>query len=741
MSNSSNRVEHSGLSIDGALHQFIANEVLAGTGISADQFWAGFADIVATLTPENKALLAKRASLQQQIDEWNKNNRLDDNLGDNMAGYIDFLRSIGYVVAEGEDFTLQTANTDKEVAEVAAVQLVVPASNARFALNAANARWGSLFDALYGTDVIAESDGAEKGNGYNPKRGAKVIDWALDFLDKHLPLADGSHADVSAYQLTPNTNGGEGSMELSCQLANGTTTTLKEAGAWVGHHNGTGAQSLFFIHHGLHIELVINREHPVGATVASGLCDVILESALSTIVDGEDSVAAVDAEDKITVYKNWLGLMKGDLTASFSKGGKTVQRHLSRDKTLTNRDGEVAVLHGRSLLLVRNVGHLMSNDAVLDSEGNEVFEGLLDAMVTVACALHDINRVPANADNPIRNSRRGSVYVVKPKMHGPEEAAFTDKLFSKVEGILSLPANTVKVGLMDEERRTSANLKECIRALRHRLFFINTGFLDRTGDEIHTGMAQGAVVPKNKIKQEQWIATYEARNVLIGLQCGLQGRAQIGKGMWAKPDCMSEMLATKATQLQQGASCAWVPSPTAAVLHATHYHAVDVWVAQQQLAKNTCPPLSELFAPALLGGNTPTAADIQLELENNAQGILGYVVRWVEQGIGCSKVLGIDNVGLMEDRATLRISSQHIANWLYHGICDKAQVQAVMEKMAAVVDGQNAGDPNYRPMSPNFTDSVAFRTACALVFAGAQQPNGYTEPLLHQSRREFKSKL
>ena len=712
-------IQRGNLQVDPLLDSFVETELLPASQLEAPQFWAGFEAALDQLVPQNRALLERRETLQAELDSW---------LADRRGQKIDpaeteaFLREIGYLVDEGPDFQISTDNVDPEIASIAGPQLVVPIMNARYALNAANARWGSLYDALYGTDVIGDADGAAAGSGYNPQRGKKVIEKGRAILDAFAPLDGASWSEVTGFAIQDG--------QLSLQTGSGHCQLGDPAGfkGWSGA--AEAPQAILLGRHHLHIEIQIDAAGFVGKEDPAHIQDLLVESAISVIMDCEDSVAAVDAEDKVLAYRNWLGLMRGDLAEELEKNGRTITRKLNPDRCYSGPEGDFT-LPGRALMLVRNVGHLMTNPAILLADGTEIPEGIMDAFMTVLGALPDLDRQA--------NSRCGSVYIVKPKMHGPDEVAFAVQIFAAVEGLLGLPAATIKIGIMDEERRTSANLKECIRAAADRVVFINTGFLDRTGDEMHTAMEAGVMIRKGDMKQAAWISAYEDRNVDIGLACGFSGRAQIGKGMWAAPDRMAEMLEQKIGHPQSGANCAWVPSPTAATLHALHYHQIDVFARQRELAGKSRGSLAELLTMPLAAQANWSEEEVRAELENNAQGILGYVVRWIDQGVGCSKVPDINNVGLMEDRATLRISSQHMANWLYHGICSEEQVRAVMEKMAAIVDQQNAGDPAYQPMAADFAGSLAFQAACDLVFEGRQQPSGYTEPILHRRRLEKKA--
>ncbi|WP_078430581.1 malate synthase G [Alkalihalobacterium alkalinitrilicum] len=713
------------LQVASALYKFVNTEALPGSGLTSEQFWSSMETLITEFAPENKELLQRREELQTAISQWHKENK--DNF--NFEAYKTFLLDIGYLELEVEDFEITTQNVDEEIVLQAGPQLVVPVNNARYALNAANARWGSLYDALYGTDAIPEEDGAERGKGYNPVRGEKVISFAKDFLDQVVPLVNASHKDVEKYTISKD--------QLVVVHSGGQTTELQDATKLVAYQGHPEDLSTILLkNNGLHFEIQIDRDHSIGKSDQAGVKDVLMESALTTIMDCEDSVAAVDAEDKVEVYRNWLGLMKGDLTATFFKGNQTLTRDLNSERSYTSLSGDTLTLRGRSLMFVRNVGHLMTNNAVLDPNGQEVPEGILDCMITSLIAKHDLLK-----NSKRTNSTKGSIYIVKPKMHGSKEVAFSNQLFNRVEDLLGLERNTLKIGVMDEERRTSLNLKNCINEVKERVVFINTGFLDRTGDEMHTSMEAGPMIRKSDMKSSTWLQSYEQSNVNVGLACGLQGRAQIGKGMWASPDLMAEMLKQKVGQLKAGANTAWVPSPTAATLHALHYHQVEVPFVQNELKKGITDLKDSILEIPVAANSNWSAEEVQNELDNNAQGILGYVVRWVDQGVGCSKVPDINNVGLMEDRATLRISSQHVANWIHHGICTEEQVLETMKRMAAVVDEQNEGDPEYRPMATDFDNSVAFQAACELVFKGIEQPSGYTEPILHRRRIEAKQKF
>ncbi len=710
------------LSIADDMYNFVNKELLAGLKIDPNSFWSEFEIAINTLTPKNRALLQTRDKLQKELDKWLNEHKTT---GIDPEQYTEYLKEIGYLLSEGDNFKIETSNVDQEISKIAGPQLVVPVMNARYALNAANARWGSLYDALYGTDVISEDDGAEKSDSYNPIRGEKVINYARSVLDTHSPIKDMNWENVTNFSIV------NGKLIIS---ADQTPTTLKDDSQFAGYRGTTDKPvSILLVRNNLHIEILINPNGVIGKTDKAGIDNIIVEAAISTIMDCEDSVAAVDSEDKVLAYRNWLGLMRGDLSVKMEKGGQTFTRQLNEDKVFTTPSGDTLTLHGRSLMLVRNVGHLMTNPAILLGDKSEIPEGIMDSFMTVLGAMYDFKKKG--------NSRTKSIYIVKPKMHGPEEVAFTCEIFDMVETILKLPANTAKIGIMDEERRTTVNLKECIRAAKKRVAFINTGFLDRTGDEIHTSMNAGPMIRKTDMKQAAWISAYENWNVDIGLSCGFSGKAQIGKGMWAMPDLMDEMMKQKIGHPEAGANCAWVPSPTAATLHALHYHEVDVFQKHQEIGKRKHAELADILTIPIAQRPNWSNENIQQELENNAQGILGYVVRWIDQGVGCSKVPDIHNVGLMEDRATLRISSQHMANWIHQGICTKDQVMLIMKKMALVVDKQNETDEQYKPMGKNFNTSIAFQAACELIFEGLKQPSGYTEPILHRRRLEKKSAL
>ncbi|GGF36131.1 malate synthase G [Halobacillus andaensis] len=713
------------LNVDQALYEFIVSEALPESGVANEQFWSDFEALLDELTPANRSLLEEREAIQNQLDTWYK----DHAAGYEFEEYRGFLEEIGYLEPKVEDFKVATEDVDHEIAHQAGPQLVVPVDNARYALNAANARFGSLYDALYGTDVISEEDGAEQGSRYNPVRGEKVVTYAKEFLDRTAPLTASSHKDVVTYKVT----GGE----LSVTLSDGSERTLVEPGKFKGYHGVPEDPSAILLeNHGLHVEIQLDPKHPIGKDDPAGVKDVLVESATTTIMDCEDSVAAVDAEDKVLVYRNLLGLMKGDLTASFNKGGKEVARHLQPDRSYTTPEGGERLLKGRSLMFIRNVGHLMTTPAILDKNGEEVPEGIVDGVVTSLLGKHDLLQ-----NGKYQNSVEGSIYIVKPKMHGSKEVAFANTLFNKVEDMLGLQRHTIKIGVMDEERRTTLNLKNCIHEVKERVVFINTGFLDRTGDEIHTSMEAGTMIRKQEMKTSTWLQSYEQSNVNVGLETGLIGKAQIGKGMWAMPELMHNMMEQKGSQIKAGANTAWVPSPTAASLHALHYHEIDVKAIQEKILENNTDNIDDILQVPVASSTNWSEQEIQQELENNAQGILGYVVRWVNHGVGCSKVPDINNIGLMEDRATLRISSQHMSNWLHHGIVTEEQVDQTLRKMARVVDEQNAHDPEYKPMAPDYDQSIAYQAARDLIFEGTKQPNGYTEPILHKRRRELKEKV
>ncbi len=718
------RIKKGNMQVANILYDLITDEILPETGIDSNNFWQDFDKLIHNLAPLNRALLLKRDILQQKINIWHLENKTSEF---DFVEYKKFLQDIGYLVLEGDKFSITSKNIDDEICKIAGPQLVVPVMNARFAINAANARWGSLYDAFYGTDIIPNTDGLSHDKAYNEKRGDAVIKKAMEFLDFSCPIIDASHIDVTKYHIIGS--------EIIAAMSDGSDKKLIDNQKFIGYLGDKDTPSAILLkNNNLHLEIQIDRNHAIGKSSKSGVKDIMLESAISVIQDCEDSVAAVDAEDKTLVYRNWLGLMKGDLSVKFEKNGKSMTRNLAKDRNYISSGGGELTLAGRSLLLVRNVGHLMTNNAILLDDGSEIPEGIMDAVITSLCAIHDFNKKGINS-----NSRAGSIYIVKPKMHGVEEANFTNQIFSAVEKMLKLPENTIKVGVMDEERRTTVNLKETIRAVKDRIFFINTGFLDRTGDEIHTSMEAGAFLPKDNIKQQPWISSYENWNVDIGLECGFNGKAQIGKGMWPKPDEMANMYDAKIGHVKEGANCAWVPSPTAATIHVMHYHKIDVFKQQLEIIKRPRANIDNILTIPLLDGKNLSEEQISKELENNVQGLLGYMVRWIDQGIGCSKVPDINNVGLMEDRATLRISSQHISNWLHHGICTKQQVIETLKRMAVVVDKQNSDDKNYNNMSPDFDNNIAFQAALEIIFEGIKQPSGYTEPILHRRRLEVKA--